>query len=174
MQNDSTKDDDSSLFREAMDDVEPLKDDNRVRHKPARKNVRVRQQAQANAIEDIFSDAPVEPCPDQLGFARDGVQPATLKKLRQGKLQVDNQIDLHGMTVDQARNYLMDFLGECEADGSRVVMHFQGTPQTLAARIMSVMMVFFVSSLRRMLQADAEELAREAERRAQTASTPAS
>jgi DNA-nicking Smr family endonuclease len=54
------------------------------------------------------------------------VQPSTLKKLRQGKLAIDNSIDLHVMTVDEARSYLLDFLGECEVDGSRVILIVHG------------------------------------------------
>ena len=136
MQDDSTKDDpedsnsedDSALFRQALGDVEPLKNDNRVRHKPERKPVRVKSRTEQAVYDDVFSDAPVDECPDRLSFARDGVQPSTLKKLRQGKLPIDNQIDLHGMTVEQARAYLLDFLAECETDGSRsvIIVHGKG------------------------------------------------
>lgn len=128
---DSTKDgnnpDETSLFKEALGDVTPLKSDNRIRHKPARKKVQVKHHPQDSyAIKDVFSDVPVEDCPDQLSFSRSGVQPSTLKKLRQGNLAIDNSIDLHGMTVDEARNYLLEFLGECETDGSRVILIVHG------------------------------------------------
>lgn len=131
MQGDSTKDDanpdEASLFREALGDVTPLKSDNKVKHKPARKKVRVKRQHEvAPAIKDVFSDLPAEDCPDQLNFSRSGVQPDTLKKLRQGKLAIDNSIDLHGMTVDAARSYLLEFLGECASDGSRVILIVHG------------------------------------------------
>ena len=128
MQGDSTKDtDDTDLFREAMGDVDPLKSDNKVKHKAERKKVRVKRHPQhSTALKDVFSDAPVEDCPDQLSFSRSGVQPSTLKKLRQGKLAIDNQIDLHGMTVNEARDYLLEFLGECEVDGSRVLLIVHG------------------------------------------------
>lgn len=130
MQGDSGKNDDSDdadLFREALDGVTPLKSDNKVRHKPARRKVRVKHHQESSfAIDDVFSDAPVEDCPDQLSFSRSGVQPSTLKKLRQGKLAIDNSIDLHGMTVEEASSYLREFLGECEVDGSRVILIVHG------------------------------------------------
>jgi len=128
MQGDSTKDtDDTDLFREEMGDVDPLKSDNKIKHKPERKKVRVKRHPQhSTALKDVFSDAPVEDCPDQLSFSRSGVQPSTLKKLRQGKLAIDNQIDLHGLTVNEARDYLLEFLGECEVDGSRVLLIVHG------------------------------------------------
>lgn len=131
MQGDSGKNDkdsdDTDLFREALGDVTPLKSDNKVRHKKARKKIRVKHPHEDSfAIKDVFSDAPVEDCPDQLSFSRSGVQPSTLKKLRQGKLAIDNSIDLHGMTIAEASDYLREFLGECEVDGSRVILIVHG------------------------------------------------
>lgn len=127
----STKDDkdtdDTNLFREMVSDVTPLKPDNRIKHKPVKNKIRVKHHHENhNAIKDIFSDVPVEDCPDKLSFSRSGVQPSTLKKLRQGKLAIDSSIDLHGMTIDEARSYLLEFLGECEADSSRVILIVHG------------------------------------------------
>lgn len=129
MQDDSTKDnaDDEDLFQEAMEGVAPLKAANRIKHKPERKKIRVQHHSQDSyALKDVFSDAPVEDCPDKLSFSRSGIQPSTLKKLRQGKLAIDNTIDLHGLTVNEARDYLLEFLGECEIDGSRVLLIVHG------------------------------------------------
>ncbi|MGB5398448.1 MAG: Smr/MutS family protein, partial [Gammaproteobacteria bacterium] len=115
------------LFRREMSGVKPLKPARRHRHTPQRKPVPVRRSADAAAIADVFSDAPLtQDCPEQLSYARSGVQPATLKKLRQGKLDIEDEIDLHGMTVDNARNYLRAFLGECEASGTRVIRIVHG------------------------------------------------
>jgi len=126
MHNDS-QDNDEDLFRREMTGVKPLKPDPRHRFTPKRKAIRVRQGDDLKPIADVFSDAPLsEDCPDQLDFARSGVQPATLKKLRQGKLKIQDEIDLHGMTVDEARDYLRSFLGECEAAGTRVVRIVHG------------------------------------------------
>ena len=119
--------DDSELFREHMADVKPLAPARRHRHSPKHRPVRVRRQHEAASIDDIFSDAPLnQDCPEILSFARSGVQPAMLKKLRQGKLGVEQEIDLHGMTVDAARDYLRSFLGECAASGTRVIRIVHG------------------------------------------------
>ena len=119
--------DDDELFREEMAGVTPLKPVARHRHSPKRKQVRVRRHADTASVADVFSDAPLtEDCPEQLSFARSGVQPATLKKLRQGKLAIEEEIDLHGMTVDAARDYLRAFLGDCEASGTRVIRIVHG------------------------------------------------
>jgi hypothetical protein len=56
-----------------------------------------------------------------------------------------------------------------DGSGSRVIFDFEATPQTFAARVMSLFTVFFVSGLRKMLRSDVEDLVREAERRARKA-----
>lgn len=126
MHNDS-QDKDKDLFRKEMAGVKPLKSEQRHQHTPRRKPIRVRQNSELVPIVDVFSDAPLrEDCPEQLNFARSGIQPATLKKLRQGKLNIEDEIDLHGMTVDAARDYLRAFLAECEAAGTRVIRIVHG------------------------------------------------
>ena len=130
---DMTSDEDSKLFREAMGDINPVKPDNKIKHKPARKRIRPNKilydnESPSSAINDVFSDAHVEDCPDVLNFSRSGVQPATLKNLRQGKIPIDHSIDLHSLTIDEARQYLLEFLGECANDGSRciIIVHGKG------------------------------------------------
>lgn len=120
--------DDSSLFGEAMQDVKPIRADNKAKLATARKKIKIRDHSESADINDVFSDAPVEDCPEQLLYSRSGITPDTLKKLRQGKFQIDNSIDLHGMTVKAAREYLLEFLGECEVDGSRciIIVHGKG------------------------------------------------
>ena len=127
-QTDENISNDADLFKEAMQDVARIKQDNKIRTKPARKNIKIRTHESSTNINDVFSDAPIDECPDQLLYSRDGITPATLKKLRQGKFHIDNSIDLHGMTVDAARDYLLEFLGECESDGSRciIIVHGKG------------------------------------------------
>lgn len=127
-QSDKNISDDADLFKEAMQDVKPIQADNKIRTKPARKNVKIRSHDARPGINDVFSDTPVDECPDQLLYSRDGITPDTLKKLRKGKFHIDHSIDLHGMTVDAARDYLLEFLGECEAEGSRciIIVHGKG------------------------------------------------
>ncbi len=47
---------------------------------------------------------------DTLGFHRDGVGGRTFRKLRRGKFSVQDEIDLHGLTVADARESLRLFL----------------------------------------------------------------
>ena len=55
-----------------------------------------------------------------------------------------------------------------DGNGSRVILGFEGRAQTLFARVMSLLSLFFIPGIRKMLQADADDLVREAERRAST------
>ncbi len=131
MSNDSIKDDDESLFISEMGDVTPMKPDNRARHrkKPAKPLQHEPQQVQAYAINDVFSDAEIsEDCPDVLSFSRSGLQHNVLKKLRQGKNPVEQVLDLHGLTVVEARKVLQQFLAECEVTAVRhaIIIHGKG------------------------------------------------
>lgn len=131
MSDDSTKNDEESLFLSEMAGVTPLKPDNRVTiQKTPRKPLQQQtEDITGFAIEDVFSDTePVEDCPDILSFSRSGLQHNVLKKLRQGKNPVEHSLDLHGLTVTEARKELREFLGECEAAGVRnaIIVHGKG------------------------------------------------
>ena len=80
-------------------------------------------------IDDVFSSAEmVEDCPDILSFSRSGLQHKVMKRLRQGKNPIEHTLDLHGLTVEQARVELLAFLGECEAENVRhaIIIHGKG------------------------------------------------
>ena len=55
-------------------------------------------------------------------------QRQVLEKLRQGKFPIEHELDLHGLTVEHARQELQSFIGECEAIGIRhaIIIHGKG------------------------------------------------
>ena len=131
MSDDSTKNEEESLFMSEMTGVTPLKSDNKI--KLNKKPTKPRQQSATEdynfAIDDVFSSAEIiEDCPDILSFSRSGLQHSVLKKLRQGKNPIEHTLDLHGLTVEQARVELLEFLGECEAARVRhaIIIHGKG------------------------------------------------
>ncbi|UCB55510.1 MAG: Smr/MutS family protein [Thiotrichales bacterium] len=132
MNDDSDKDnqDDNELFRQAMQGVKPLKPDNRIRHRPAPKKPPRRQREQANPQDHGFVDSLYDQeCPDRLYFERPGgAQKSVIKKLRNGKLPVDSTLDLHGLSVEQARQQLIAFMAECRASDYRhvIIVHGKG------------------------------------------------
>ncbi len=131
MSDDSTKDDEESLFLAEMTGVTPLKPDNKIKleKKPKKPLRQSTDEDYSFAIDDVFSSAEIiEDCPDILSFSRSGLQHNVLKKLRQGKNPIEHALDLHGLTVEQARKELLEFLGECEAAGIRhaIIVHGKG------------------------------------------------
>lgn len=131
MSNDSTKDDEESLFRQEMADVTPIKPDNRVkiRKKPKQPPLVSDMAGSVAGTADVFSTTEIsDDCPDVLSFSRSGLQHAVLKKLRQGKNPIEHDLDLHGLTVEQARKALIDFLDECKSAGIRhaIIVHGKG------------------------------------------------
>ena len=131
MSDDSTKDDEEALFLTEMAGVTPLKPDNKIKlkKKPKKPLQQKDDEDYSFAIDDVFSNADIiEDCPDILSFSRSGLQHNVLKKLRQGKNPIEHALDLHGLTVEQARKELLEFLGECEAAGIRhaIIVHGKG------------------------------------------------
>jgi DNA-nicking Smr family endonuclease len=127
MQDNEDSDEDTQLFHEAMQGVTPLKQDARNRHRSKRKPVRTRHAVTAVELPERFSVNPdYGDCPTVLDFARSGVQPSTLKKLRKGKLPIESELDLHGMTIEKARTTLLLFLDECRRFDYRCVSIVHG------------------------------------------------
>ncbi len=67
-------------------------------------------------------------------FAKPGIQHKVLRKLRRGQYNVGATLDLHGKTIQQARESLTAFLLNCRREGikSALVIHGKkcggGTP----------------------------------------------
>ena len=110
----------NELFRQAVQDVKPL-DSSRVllkKKKPISKKMPniewdVINFATCNVDEDLF-------------FVIDGLQPKTIKKLRQGKLPIAACLDLHGMTILEANENLQKFLFMCQQNELRHVLIIHG------------------------------------------------
>lgn len=95
--------------------VEPLSGEPRVHHKKARKpvpvqtiadNKRVLEESMSDDLESIeFLESE-----DGKSFRRPDVGPDVPRDLRRGRWSVRAQIDLHGMTVDDARSAVAQFL----------------------------------------------------------------
>jgi len=131
MSSDSTKNHDDSLFMSEMTNVTPLKPDNRikVRKKPKiAPHQHVDATSSSNMI-DVFSDAEIaEECPETLSYSASGLQHKVIKKLRRGQYTIEHELDLHGLTVIEARKALMGFLEKCETASLRhiIIVHGKG------------------------------------------------
>ena len=126
--------DEESQFAHAMADVRPLKTVARAETaapaKSALQSAARRRAAEAETAPDsnYLTDhcrAPVAPF-DIIGFVRPGVQHGVYGKLRRGRYAVEASLDLHRMTVAQARVEVWDFLQRASAEQLRTVMILHG------------------------------------------------
>lgn len=124
-------DDDSDLFKQAVHDAKPLKVE-RVHHAP-KKPKPVPQQlmldekrALADSLSDDYIPAHELETGEELLYLRDGHSPDILRKLRRGHWVIQEQIDLHGMLVDEARAYVAEFLTQCRKRGVRCIRIIHG------------------------------------------------
>lgn len=108
-------DEETSLFREAMRDVIPLAPPNQAIHRPRPPRPISRATAETPVTKDTLSDyISLEiPAGDEWSYLRPGLSRQIMRKLRRGYWKFQAELDMHGMTRDQARYALAAFLDEC-------------------------------------------------------------
>ena len=132
-------DSDDTDFSSAMQGVKPLTHDRHIepaqlkpRFKPVRDQAtRYRRAAAAQEIEQVIDGLSSEASEiidsnDELLFAAPGVQLRLLKRLRQGHVPWEAGLDLHGYTVDQARDELSAFIRDAVRQQMRAVIVVHG------------------------------------------------
>jgi DNA-nicking Smr family endonuclease len=124
--------DDANLFRASVSDVTPLPRPGKVQiESPLPRPVPAqRMRDDREALKDSLSnhmpwDAGME-TGDELSFARNGIGAQTIRKLRRGHWVIQDELDLHGLTVEEARALLVEFLNQCVRRGVRCVRIIHG------------------------------------------------
>jgi DNA-nicking Smr family endonuclease len=121
---------DINLFREEVGIIEQIEQDKihpiTASPKPIAK---FRQQGVEQALNSTFSDQ-YEPhtigSEESLSFRRSGIQHRLFSRLRNGHLQIEAELDLHGMTVAISHQALAKFLQDCQHDMLRCVRIVHG------------------------------------------------
>jgi len=72
---------------------------------------------------------------DELKFLRSGYSTRLLKKLRRGDYAIQDELDLHGLVVNEAKIYTHGFINECARDRVRAVRIVHGKGRNSAGRI---------------------------------------
>lgn len=121
---------DAELFRREVGEVKPLRH-NRAEvngkrpaplpHQTWREHAQVREEMLYGELDPAELETG-----DELLFVRAGLQRTVLRKLRRGHYSVTRELDLHGLTVDAARQVLGEFLAVCSASGDRCVRIIHG------------------------------------------------
>jgi len=124
--------DDAILFRASMSDVTPLPrpakaelDRPLPRPVPAQRLRDNREALKESLSSHIPWDAGME-TGEELSYARNGIGAQTLRKLRRGHWMTQGELDLHGLTVEEASAMLVDFLHQCARRGLRCVRIIHG------------------------------------------------
>ncbi|NND81192.1 MAG: DNA mismatch repair protein MutS [Gammaproteobacteria bacterium] len=71
---------------------------------------------------------------DELKFLRDGYSSRLLKKLRRGDYAIQDELDLHGLIVADAKLETHGFINECARDNVRAVRIVHGKGRNSAGR----------------------------------------
>ena len=124
--------DEAGLFRASVSDVTPLSRPKRVEHPrtlprpvPAQR-LRDNREALKDSLSDHHPwDAGME-TGDELLYARNGIGSQTLRKLRRGHWVIQDELDLHGLTAEEARPMLVEFLNASVRRGARCVRIIHG------------------------------------------------
>lgn len=124
-------DDDKDLFRRALADAKPLRATRRaaeVIRKPVPRARFSRADEAAVLRESLEADIDdtESHSGESLRFHRPSVGKRTLRKLARGNFSVQDEIDLHGMTVAEAKPRLAEFIERCARDGRLCVRVVHG------------------------------------------------
>ena len=121
---------DADLFRRTVGEVKPVVHD---RHEPRKRRARpyarfAREDRLAVLQESLHGESgdPLVAAGDELVFRRAGVQDLVLRKLRRGQYRVQGEIDLHGLTVAEAKHALREFVAKAVIDGARCIRVVHG------------------------------------------------
>jgi DNA-nicking Smr family endonuclease len=126
----NSKTDDKALFRDTVGEVRPVST-KRLHLAGPRPRARARftRLDEASVLAESLLGGPehldVE-TGEELSYRRSGVAPPVLRKLRQGGYAIQAEMDLHGMTSNEARTALREFMAECLALDLRCVRIVHG------------------------------------------------
>ncbi len=119
---------DSDLFQQEVEDATPLEHDRvapwKRRHPP--RPLQHKQNDEAEQLRfDQYSEQEIE-TEDELLFSRPGVQKRVFQDLRRGRLEMELELDLHGLTANHARQTLELFFRDCHRRNLRCVRIIHG------------------------------------------------
>ncbi len=122
--------DEARLFREAVRGVKPLgvrsapprgpKPRPRARFTRADRMAVLRESLEAPAADAEVGSG------EELAFRRPEIQVSVMRRLRRGEYRVQREIDLHGLTVTEAKQVLREFLADALEHQVRCVRVIHG------------------------------------------------
>jgi DNA-nicking Smr family endonuclease len=108
-----------NAFRAAVGDAQPLRPHGRVDPSPepvppvAHQFERDESRALAESLSDEIDIDRLLDTDDALSYRQPGIGADVVRRLRRGHWVIQDQIDLHGLRVDEARDAMAAFLAHC-------------------------------------------------------------
>ena len=119
----------AELFRGSVEDAEPIQTDQAepFRHRPPPVPITQPPELSSKAAGPQLSETEIE-TGDYLLFSRPGVQKRLLADLQRGRMEVELELDLHGLTAAYAEQVLEEFMHDCTRRRVRcaLVVHGKG------------------------------------------------
>ena len=121
-----------SLFRAAVVDVAPLSPHGRYLHPFERlppipmSSLRDEREVILESLSDPVRWDEEAETGEELSYVRPGISRQILRRMRRGEWIVQAELDLHGLTVVQAKHELVEFLSGCLSHGIRCVRIVHG------------------------------------------------
>lgn len=133
--------DDRTAFRTAMRGVKKLIQRNKAPLSPTlpkKTNISSLSSIDTETTNPLsdFDSLSLVSSEELLFFSRPGIQDKTLRNLRNGKYNVEATLDLHGMTVNQAREALYHFLLRCQQKNIQYVLVIHGKGRSSSSPIL--------------------------------------
>lgn len=121
--------DDKRLFREAVRDVKRLRTAPRVTPPKPHPRARFARLDERKVLQESLELSPGDllvESGEELSFRRTGVRDGVLRKLRRGEYRLEAELDLHGLTIVEAKARLREFLEEMLRSGIHCVRIIHG------------------------------------------------
>jgi DNA-nicking Smr family endonuclease len=122
--------DEAALFRESIGDVKPVSNRRRRLQAPTPKPRARFTEAEHQAVLEESMTAGPDPSDmetgEELVFQRSNISRKVMRQLRRGNYAVQEEIDLHGLTADEAHVELHGFIKECSAARIRCIRVVHG------------------------------------------------
>ena len=124
-------DDDDNLFRRLMSGIKPLKAEERVAKPSKKPKPKARfSRADDTAVLAESLDADIDDLEESSGealrFKRPSVGRTTMRMLTRGSYAIQAEIDLHGMTLAEARPRLERFVQRCASNNKLCIRVVHG------------------------------------------------
>ncbi len=114
--NDNYPGDDSKLFRDSIGEVRPVSDDrDESRPSPPAPVPVFSLQDEAMVVSELLLYGPEQmevECGEELRWHKDGLRPRIMRRLRQGRYSVADELDLHHMRSDEAQLAIIEFVNQ--------------------------------------------------------------